>query len=474
MTGMTRTISARARLALGALVVALGALAGTAWASYAGREHVATATILLHPLEGNAYSPGGRGDDLVNLETEAQVLRSDAVARAVLRRLGSSGTPARLLASVSVVVPPNTQLLEISVRAGDDATAAERASAFGDVYLAFRKSRTESSIFGRTSRLEELVGVREGERKAALGRLERLSSTAPERRLLEQQVQEIVVQIGSLRAQLATAQAIGLDPGQVVTPGHVVAAGPTSDPRTMALVGGGAALLAGLAVAVVRSGRRTVTLVGDAAAVAECGLLPLGAVAPPVGADDAVIARARSVVLAVGPDRPLVVTVAPVTAGVPTTFDALVGAFANARYEVVAIDLARLPDRVALAELVLQRASVSDVLVQVGEFRSHLRPLDDLSDDAGFADLVASAQMRHCLEDLAKRADLVLVGAPPLRSPVGRALLAASRAVVVEAQTSVVTRPDLTELVEEAARLDGTIAGVVLVGVPGASSEVTV
>lgn len=470
---MTRTNSVRARLALGALVVALGAVAGAGWASYAGREHVATATILLHPLEGNAYSPGGRGDDLVNLETEAQVLRSDAVARAVLRRLGTSDTPAGLLASVSVTVPPNTQLLEISVRAQDDATAADRASAFGDVYLAFRQSRTESSIFGRTSRLEELVKVREGERKAALSRLESLSPAAPERRLLEQQVQEIVVQIGSLRAQLATAQAIGLDPGQVVTPGHVVAPGPTAARLTMAVVGGGAALLLCLAVGVVRSGRRALTLVGDATAVAECGLLPLGSVGLPVGADDAVIARARSVVLAVAPDRPLVVTVAPVLSGVPATFDALVGAFANARYEVVAIDLARVPDRVALAELVLQRASVSDVLVPVGEFRSHLRPLDDLSDDLGFADLVASAQMRHCLEDLAKRADLVLVSGPGFGMPVGRALLAASRTVVVEAHSAVVARPDLTELVEEAERLDGHIAGVVLVDGPAPRSEVS-
>lgn len=470
---MTRTISVRARLALGVLLVALGAVAGTAWASYAGREHVATATILLHPLEGNAYSPGGRGDDLVNLETEAQVLRSDAVAQAVLRRLGSSGTPAGLLARVSVVVPPNTQLLEISVRADDDATAAERASAFAGVYLAFRQSRTESSIFGRTSRLEELVKVREGERKAALDRLERLSPAAPERRLLEQQVQEIVVQIGSLRAQLATAQAIGRDPGQVVTPGHVASPGPMADPLTMALVGGGATLLLGLAVVVVRSGRSALTVVGDAAAVVECGLLPLGAVARPVAADDAVIARARSVVLAVGPDRPLVVTVAPVTSGVPATFDALVEAFANARYEVVAIDLARLPDRVALAELVLQRASASDVLVPVGEFRSHLRPLDDLSDDGGFADLVASTQMRHCLEDLAKRADLVLVSAPGLRTPVGRALLSASRTVVLEARTAVVTRTDLTEVVEEADRLGGHIAGVLLLDLPAAPREVS-
>jgi len=154
-----------------ALALLAGLLAATAawgWAQHRSDEHLGTATIMLHPLEGNAYSPGGRGDDLVNLETEAQVLRSDTVARAVLDQLHEGGTPADLLAAVTVSVPPNTQLLQITARGPDDATAVARASAFGDVFLKFRRSRTESAVYEQTSRLEELVKNREDERDAAV------------------------------------------------------------------------------------------------------------------------------------------------------------------------------------------------------------------------------------------------------------------------------------------------------------------
>lgn len=211
------------------LAVVLAALAGggaaAAWANHRGQEHVGTAVIMVHPLEGNAYSPGGRGDDLVNLETEAQVLRSDAVARAVLDRLGEEGQATDLLADVAVVVPANTQLLQITVHGPDDDSAVARASAFADVYLQFRSARTESAIYERTARLEELVELRQDERDAAVARLDRLAPGDPERRPVEQQVQEVIVQISSLRAQLAAAQAVAMDPGQVVTPGQLSAPG---------------------------------------------------------------------------------------------------------------------------------------------------------------------------------------------------------------------------------------------------------
>ncbi|WP_157514806.1 hypothetical protein [Nocardioides sp. J54] len=443
-----------------ALVVLLGALAGYGFARYNDRQHVATATIMLHPLEGNAYSPGGRGDDLVNLETEAQVLRSDAVARAVLQRLDSPATPAALLSSVSVSVPPNTQLLEITVRARDDETAVTRASAFAEVYLEFRRARTESSVFGRTSRIEELVEVREEERKAALARLSKLSPTAPQRRLVEQQLQEIVVQIGSLRAQLATAQAIGLDPGQVVTPGQVSPAGATADSVVMTATGGIGGLALCVLVGVVRRTRAAALTVRDLDDLAGTGVPALGVVDDPDAPAEDLVASARSAVLA-APERPLVVTVAPLTAGVSALFEPLVESFTRARYEVVAVDLARAADRAALAEMVLQDAVASDVLVPVAGFRHGLQPLHPDRDHPGFDDLTASAQMRTCLEELAKRADLVVVHAPALSTPAGRSLLRASRAVLTEVTPGSSTRSELLDLQAEVERQGAELAGVV-------------
>ncbi|GAA3524921.1 hypothetical protein [Nocardioides daeguensis] len=459
--GQRRFITVRLVLAA-VLVAALGAGAAVTWARHRQAEHVATAVIMLHPLEGNAYSPGGRGDDLVNLETEAQVLRSDAVARAVLDRLGEKGEPSDLLPSVSVSVPPNTQLLDITARGPDDATAVARASAFADVYLQFRRSRTESAVYERTSRLEELVSLREDERDAAVARLDKLPQAAPERQLLEQQVQEVVVQISSLRAQLAGAQAVGLDPGQLVTPGQVVGAGPWASPLRAGTLGALLGLLVVLFVGMSRAGRTAPDVVRGLADLDDDGPVPLGVVTAPVRADSDVIAQVRSAVLAVGSDRPPVVTVALPGREYPLAFAALAESLTRARYEVVTVDLALPAVVAAMSELVLQDAVVDDVLVADGDFHSRLHPVTEASATrADFADLAASAEMRRSLAELAKRADLVLVRSPGLATPVGRALLAASTAVVVEFWPHVSTRAEIDTVLVEAERVSTHVVGLV-------------
>jgi hypothetical protein len=458
-----RVISPRVVVAaLLAAVLAAGAAWG--WALHRDKEHIATATIMVHPLEGNAYSPGGRGDDLLNLETEAQVMRSDAVARAVLSQLKEPGTPEQLLAHIQVAVPPNTQLLQITATGPDDVTAVRRASAFAGVYLKFRRSRTDSAIFDQTSRLEELVKLREGERDAGLRQLNKLAPGAPDRTLVQQQVQEVVVQISSLRAQIAAAQAVALDPGQVVTPGQVVSAGPWANPTKVSGIAGLLAALLVLSLAVVRGTRAAPDVVRRLEDLAEVGPTPLGELRSPVRADSDVIAHARSVVLAVGSDRPLVVAVGPVSDGASISYPALVDSFVRARYEVVAVDLTRHADRTAMVELVLHDAVVSDVLVEDGHFRNRLKPLDshdEVADD--LVDLAASTEMRHSLAELAKRADLVLVRSPGFGTPVGRAVLAASSAVVVEVRGGATAVSDLSALMEEAERVHTAVAGLVLV-----------
>jgi len=461
---LTRTVVVLVLVALLAGVLAAGA--AVAWTVRRQGEHVATATVMLHPLEGNAYSPGGRGDDLVNLETEAQVLRSDAMARAVLDRLGERGEPSALLADVEVTVPPNTQLLQITAHGPDDRAAVARASAFAEGYLQFRRSRTESAVYERSARLEELVHQREDERNAALKRLDRLPQTAPERTLIEQQVQEVVVQISSLRTQLAAAQAISLDPGQVVSPGQPVARGPWADPVRAGSAAGGLAFAVVLAVAVVRTGRRlprTVRGLEELTDITDAGPVPLGVLTTPIRAGGDVIARMRSVVLTVGSDRPPVVAIAVPGEGAAASFAPLVEALARARFEVVTVDLLRTADVVAMTELVLQEAVVDDVLVEDGAFRWRLRPSagTGAGERTDFADLAASAEMRRSLADLAKRTDIVLVRSPGLTSPVGRALVAAVTAVVVELHPGRSTRAEIEDVVGEAERVGAQVVGIV-------------
>lgn len=423
------------------VILAAGLAAGVAvpWAIHRQGEHLASAVIMLHPSEGNAYSPGGRGDDLVNLETEAQVLRSDAVAQLAVAKLGENVEPSALLSAISVSVPPNTQLLEITARGATDAIAETRASTFAEVYLAFRRTRTEATIQDRATRIDDLVRQRERERDDALSRLDRLGPNSPRRTLIEQQVQEIVVQISSLRTELAAAQAVSLDPGQIIDPGHVEGRGLLADPLHAGLAAGGVGLLLGLVVMMARTFGSTPDVIrgiDDLAAVADLeDHLLLGAARGTVESADETIARVRSELLAAGTGPPAVVTVAGAGRDDARILAALADSLAQARFEVIVVDLAEEEAIVALTELVLDKVDVPDVLVADGECRSRIEPKRPGAagrDGSDFSNLAASARMRRNLAELAKHGDVVLVGCPGFDTPVGRAMLAASTAIVIE------------------------------------------
>lgn len=448
---------------VGALLVAV---LGAGWALQRKGEHTATAVVMLHPLAGNAYSPGGRGDDLVNLETEAQVLRSEAVARAVLDQLGVAGDPAGLLAAIRVRVPPNTQLLEITATGRDAATALSRVSAFAEVYLAFRRARTESAVFEQTSRLDELVDARAAERTAAIDKLERVAASSSQRPVLEQQVEELTLQISSLRAQLVTAESGSLDPGQVVTPGRLADPGPLAEP---VVVGGAAAvavLLAACGLVVVRAGRLRPDAIRSLDDLADLAPPGLGVVRPPVRPDSEVVALVRSAVLGVATSRPRVIAIAAADRGHGALHGPLATALGNARYQVVTVDLTCARDVDAVAQLVLDEVPVDELLAEHHDFviALHATTTGAARTESEVADLVTTAGMARGMHDLAKRADLVLVNCPGFATPVGRAVLTAASAVVLEVSAPRTSRRDVERVLEEAARSDCEVLGIVEVG----------
>ena len=252
MTDYTQTSPRRAALvaalrrsaALIVILTLIGGGLGLAAGLLRGQSSTARASVLIAPLVGNPYYPGGRGDELINMETEAQLVSSDAVAQDVADDLGGDLTTAEVLSGLKVSVPPNTQILTIDYTAGSEETAVERAQAFADSYLDFRVSRFERVTSLRTDRIEEQI---ENQREALTSLADRAeATTSPGRRsLLETRIRGIAAQIGQLRGQLAELQTDAVDPGQVITPAHAVGQSAIKSAAVFALAG----LLAGLAIA---------------------------------------------------------------------------------------------------------------------------------------------------------------------------------------------------------------------------------
>jgi len=210
------------------IAAALGGVGGYLAAGSLPAVSTATSTILLNPLEGNAYRPGGSGEDLINLTTEAQVMRSDAVVEAVATSLAWAGDPRDLLAGVSVSVLTNTQILKVTFEDEDPDRAVAAAQSFAETFLEFRTTRAQASIDAQRGLLEDQITVRQEELTGLATELAAAEAGGSEATLLSARIQTLTSQLTTLNAQVADLAATTLDAGQVVVLATLEPASPLS------------------------------------------------------------------------------------------------------------------------------------------------------------------------------------------------------------------------------------------------------
>lgn len=133
-------------------MVALGAVIGVALASayllVAPKTYLATATVLVAPVGGvtDNVVDNARTNSGVNLDTEAQLVRSQAVSARAKVKLETKEIVGQLIKDVSVNVPPNTNVLRISYEDPTPEGAATGASAFANAYLDNRRDTAADAI----------------------------------------------------------------------------------------------------------------------------------------------------------------------------------------------------------------------------------------------------------------------------------------------------------------------------------------
>ncbi|GGO75245.1 hypothetical protein [Nocardioides deserti] len=439
----TEPRSGRPRRLAVLLVVActlLGAGAGLWWGLQQQSVHRASAVVLVNPLEGNPFSPDGRGDELVNLETEAQLVRSDTMGDLVGRALDEDSRT--LLGDLSVSVPPNTQLLEITAEGATADRAGLRAQAFAETYLAFRRTRTESARFDRAAELEERIRDREAEHAALSEQLDKATPRSSQAAVLTQQIVNLSVQADELRAQLGATQGLNPDPGQIVTPAVAARSGLPGGLVTAALLGA----LAGAALGWVGGsglgrdgtpgedpGARAVGPGGRApgAPARAWPVPPLGALPP--AAPASAMATVRAALLAAERARPLTALVChPADAFGSVAAIGLARSMAAARLRTVLVDVSRPlgPPGRGLADVLRGDVPLGDVLLGEGP---HLRMVGAGTRAADLDDVLAGPAAERLLAELRADADVVLIGGGAVGDPRTLALVAAVDTVLLEA-----------------------------------------
>lgn len=470
-----RPVSTRAalvrRAALPALLLAgLGAGAGVVAASQVPQSYTAEATVLLNPLDGNPFHPGGSGEDLINLTTEAEIVRSDAVARLAATDAGSTD-PGALLTGLGVEVLPNTQILDITVTARNGENAVRRAQAFADAYLDYRIQRATKSTDVERTQLQAEITERNSQLEELSAQYAAAVDDPPKAALISAQIQTTTTQLAQLNARLVDATSSTLDPGQVVTIAALQPEGPLSMSRLLPLVGaaGGVALavagawLYGRRNRAVKRWSEADELLPVVASVGATGSVDPWA--QPVS-DDYRTLRAQLPSL-LGDARPVlaVLTSSPHAAAEVAPLALATGA---AGMRTVVVDLTdELPpsDRPrgeGLAGLLVSTAPTRTALVTAAPRVRVLPPGVAL---ARVADLVAGAGFGSVLADLLHEADLVIVAARLHGGVADAAVLQHVSAALVEVRLGATRTGDVEQMLE-AVRSAGVERSAALVVTP--------
>ena len=315
----------RSNLWIIVLMALLGLGLGVAAGTQIEERSTATAKILLTPLEGNPFYPSSRGEQLVNLESEAQALRSTEVATIAKGKLGSELSEAELLDQVKVAVPVNTQILEVTFTAGDDQVAVAGAQAFADSYLEFRTANAQQLIDEQIADLDAQIEAANTQLTTRATELSRLPSNSPEAKVIGEEMTTIASQFATLNAARTDLTTRSTDPGQPVTPAAVQATGPVTPKLLLPIVGLLLGAVLGLLIGLLRS--RADDRLRDPTDVLDLGVTVIGTVAwndptaaarpseDGAGANEDEYRKLRVAVLAMEKRRPFTLLVAGASAG---------------------------------------------------------------------------------------------------------------------------------------------------------------
>src|SRR5882757_8079497 len=128
-------------------VAVIGTAGAAGYFKAAHKVYTATTSVYVTATGGTVNQvANGRTTGAVNLDTQAQVVQSSAVAQAAAKLMHATDTVPQLLGRVSVAVPANSQVLAISCQASTPDKAASCAQSFAQAYLSYSSAATTASV----------------------------------------------------------------------------------------------------------------------------------------------------------------------------------------------------------------------------------------------------------------------------------------------------------------------------------------
>lgn len=230
----------------------IGLAAAVAYTVIAPTVYTATATIFVTgTTSGATQVVNGRTTGAIDLDTEAQIVRSSSVGTLARQSMHSPLSATKLVKSVSVTVPPNSQVLQISCSGGSPTAAAKCANAFAAAYLKNRSDATTSGIKHQLAGLQQQVDTLQQKITNVTARMRSLPRGSRKRINASTELTMYNSQLDSLSNHMANlmAQSTNTSGGRIITDA-VAPHTPTSPQRKLAWPSGlVAGIVAGLVIA---------------------------------------------------------------------------------------------------------------------------------------------------------------------------------------------------------------------------------
>ncbi|WP_433793433.1 Wzz/FepE/Etk N-terminal domain-containing protein [Actinoplanes sp. CA-252034] len=452
------------------------------------KVYESSASVLVESVSQDTNAEGGRTKGTVNLDTEAQLVGSGAVAVKAATLLRSSESPIELAKSVSVQVPANTTVLVITFKADEPRAAQAGSHAFAEAYLRNREETARAQLDKRIRSLNlkvrqlttMLAGINAKLAAAAKG-----SSSEGNLQSLRNNSQN---QLNSLTGRLNELTTTMVGGGSIISDSRLPE-DPTSPNAWLNIgTGGMLGLLLGLGLAYLRErfDRRLVT----PSDVRDRGRVPVLAVLDerstphfddvlqPYGPGGRIFNRLRNEVLASMSDDDQVIVVTGTNRGSASTLVAanLAAALARTGSDVVLIG-AHLPESVidaaplarmfgvaaapGLSDLLAGRVSLAKALQRTPRIPS-LRVITT-GGAATAAGLMQSQRLKDTLQTLRGQGGYVVIEAPSTSSSAdAQSLASLADAAILAVELRRSKRPALMDAAEQLRRVGTSLLGTVV------------
>ncbi|PRY28107.1 polysaccharide biosynthesis tyrosine autokinase [Pseudosporangium ferrugineum] len=465
-----------------------GLAVGAAVTQALPKVYESSTSVLVSPVDQDANASGGRTKGAINLDTEAQLVPSGAVAAKAAALLRSPVAPVELARDVSVEVPANTTVLVIRFEADNPKDAQAGSHAFAEAYLRNREEAARSVLDQQIKTLNLKVKQLTTNLTSVNNRLAKAPRGSSERSNLESLRSNSQNQLNNLTGRLNVLTTSTVGAGSIISDARLPEE-PTS-PNAMLNIAGGTmvGLLAGLGLAFVRERfdrrLRTAADVRDRARIPVLAALDerttphFDDVLQPYGPGGRVFNRLRNEILASLNTGDQIIVVTGASRGSSTTLVAanLAASLARTGSDVVLIG-AHLPDSVVdaaplarmlgvsampgLSDLLAGRIGLAKALQRTPRIPS-LRVITT-GGAATAAGLMQSQRLRDTLEALRRQTGYVVIEAPSTSSSAdAQSLASLADAAILAVELRRAKRPALLDAAEQLSRVGTPLLGAVV------------